>query len=81
MRESVGRRILTDGLGLDGGEHLLETFVQVFLQALLTQEKVGLEDIMEVGGESLGVESLTGFFKFFSLLIVNEVLSTSFKLT
>ncbi len=47
----------------------------------MTQEKVGLEDIMEVGRESLGVESLTGFFKFFSLLVVNEVLSAPVKLT
>lgn len=44
MREGVGRRSLTDGLGFDVREHLLEAFVYVFFYSLMAEKQVGLED-------------------------------------
>ncbi len=81
MREGVGRRSLTDGMGFDVGEHYLEAFVYVFFYSLLAEKQVGLEDSIEVGWESLGIEGLSGFFIFFSLMIIYKVLSAPVKLT
>ena len=81
MREGVGRRSLTDGLGFDVREHLLEALVDVFFYSLMAEKQVGLEDCVEVGWESLRIESLPCFFIFFSLMIVNKVLSAPVKLT
>lgn len=81
MREGVGRRSLTDGLGFDVGEHFLKSFVDIFFYSLMAEKQVGLEDCVEVGWESLGIKGLPGFFIFFSLMIINKVLSTPVKLT
>ena len=81
MREGVGRRSLTDGLGFDVREHFLKAFVYVFFYSLMAEKQVGLEDCVEVGWKSLRIEGLPGFFIFFSLMIVNKVLSAPVKLT